>query len=142
MKRITGIVLLAMTAMAPLAAYPWDAVVGGAKGDAAKVVSRSEADAAVYQAAQKVNEARKVSDETAQELNATLKSYSDTNAWHPGIGIGGSVSLGGEYGADLLMSLRYKDVMTIFSVGYGDMAHIGEFDQDKLKLGIGTIIEF
>ena len=138
MKRITGIVLLAMTAMAPLAAYPWDAVVGGAKGDAAKVVSRSEADAAVYQAAQKVNEARKVSDETAQELNATLKSYSDTNAWHPGIGIGGSVSLGGEYGADL----RYKDVMTIFSVGYGDMAHIGEFDQDKLKLGIGTIIEF
>lgn len=142
MKRITGIVLLAMTAMAPLAAYPWDAVVGGAKGDAAKVVSRSEADAAVYQAAQKVNEAKRVSEEQASELTTTLKQYSDTNSWHPGIGIGGNVSLGGEYGADLLMSLRYKDVMTIFSVGYGDMAHIGEFDQDKLKLGIGTIIEF
>ena len=142
MKRITGIVLLAMTAMAPLAAYPWDAVVGGAKGDAAKVVSRSEADAAVYQAAQKVNEARKVSDETAQELNTTLKQYSDTNAWHPGIGVGGSVSLGGEVGGDLLMSLRYKDVMTIFSVGYGDLAHIAEFDSDKVKFGLGTIIEF
>ena len=141
MKRLAIFALIAMV-MAPLAAYPWDAVVGGAKGDAAKVVSRSEADAAVYQAAQKVNEARKVSDETAQELNTTLKQYSDTNAWHPGIGVGGSVSLGGEVGGDLLMSLRYKDVLTIFSVGYGDLAHIGEFDSDKVKFGLGTIIEF
>lgn len=141
MKKILGIVLMAAAAMAPLAAYPWDAAVGGAK-EQAKVVSRKDADAEVYKAAQKVNEARRVSEEQASELNTTLKQYSDTRSWHPGIGIGGNVSLGGEVGGDLLMSLRYKDVMTIFSVGYGDLAHIGEFDQDKLKFGVGTIIEF
>lgn len=139
-KRFLGLIAVAVLAMAPLCAYPWDGVIG-MKGET-KVVSKSEADAEVYKAANKVNESKRVTEETAQELNETVKAYSDTRAWHPGIGIGGTVDLGGTYGVDLLMSLRYGNVMSLFSIGYEDVAHISDWDNDKIKFGIGCLVEF
>lgn len=111
-------------------------------------VSGREADVAVKAAADAVlaqAEAGKVKEATANNLAKKVDTFTDKRAFHPGLGIGGNIDLGGDVGADLLFTLRKESWMTVVSVGYSginDAIKDKEIDTDKVKFGLGIVHEF
>lgn len=111
-------------------------------------VSGKDADVAVKAAADAVlaqAEAGKVKEATANNLANKVDTFTDKRAFHPGLGIGGNIELGGDVGADLLFTLRKEAWMTVVSVGYNginDSIKEKDFDTDKVKFGLGIVHEF
>lgn len=146
-KRILAVLVAIMLVASPafsLMGKPNKQVVNTAgvevKGKEADVAIKATADAVLQEA-----EKGKIKPATADKLVKTVEKYTDQRAFHPGLGIGGSMSLGGEIGGDLVFSMRKNGWIWLLNVGYSDIngsIKDAEWSQDKVHFGIGTIIEF
>lgn len=144
MRKVMALMILALLAVSPCFAILWqpDTKVVDVEG---QQVKGKEADVAVYSAANAVNEQAqngKVKDATVKELNETVQKYHDQRDIHPGLGIGGAMTMGGKISGDLLFSLRKGSIQGIVSVGYGDLTTLDTPDLDLLRVGVATIYEF
>lgn len=145
--RLIPMLLVAVCLASPLSAKMWKpdtTMVNTAnvevKGKEADIAVKAAADAVVAQ-----SETGKLKDSTVQHMNQQIEKYTDQRDIHPGIGIGGTVDFGGDFGADLLMTLRKGDLIGILSVGYDDIGTAvkhNEWDMDNVKVGLGAVYEF